>query len=400
MTRSVTPQVLAGGRRGFVLRAGGSSAPRLWTIEPQVQINTRFHGLPKKRIDFLLTPVNRAGTNPIVIEMDGLEYHASTVAQDLLDRVTMIRSGKVRVWTLSWRDLDPKDQIVLNPLAEQNLGATKIGLLSRVLANESFSALAGAVRKIQTDTSLASLRRLLDGDTEESVSARSVLVRALVANGQPLEQLPKSDLLSEEGRLFLLTPGLTEHVGVGAIDLYLACKRISPTSWGDSDQDVRLLLRAFLPAPGEAPAAKAIYTEAWRGLWRLVNLFQEVRGFHVELEGLDTLSPPDLSQPADASDGVPDAWIEARSLCDEAFHPLIDALIAAQTPSPDRFGDDLFSGKRVVGMMEFGWSEKTIAVAREIHEGVGWSLIRFDPETDTVGATVTKILQALEGAQS
>ena len=57
---ALTPQVLAGGRRGFVLRAGRPDAPRLWTIEPQVQIDARFRGLPKKRIDFLLTPVSRA----------------------------------------------------------------------------------------------------------------------------------------------------------------------------------------------------------------------------------------------------------------------------------------------------------------------------------------------------
>src|SRR5690606_27545703 len=98
---ALTPQVLPGGRRGFVLRAGRSDAPRLWTIEPQVQIDARFRSLPRKRVDFLLTPVGRSSGRPIVIEMDGIEYHAGTVAQDLLDRMLMIRSGQVRVWTLS-----------------------------------------------------------------------------------------------------------------------------------------------------------------------------------------------------------------------------------------------------------------------------------------------------------
>ena len=31
---------------------------------------------------------------------------------------------------------------------------------------------------------------------------------------------------------------------------------------------------------------------------------------------------------------------------------------------------------------------------------VGWSLIPFDPRRDRVGETVTRVLQALEGAQS
>ena len=49
--------------------------------------------------------------------MDGLEYHAETVAKDLLDRIEMIRSGKVQVWTLSWHDLlEEKAPPFLNPL--------------------------------------------------------------------------------------------------------------------------------------------------------------------------------------------------------------------------------------------------------------------------------------------
>lgn len=397
---ALTAQVLPGGRRGFVLRAGRKDEPRLWTIEPQVQIDSRFPGLPKKRIDFLLSPVGRTGFLPVVIEMDGLEYHAGTVAQDLLDRINMIRSGKVLVWTLSWRDLDPKEKMPLNPLAEPEIGPEKVGRLGRVLAHPGFASHADGIRRLQNETPLQALQRLLDGTTDQDTVVRSVLIRALVATGRSLDQLPRSAAISEEGRGFLLTPGLTEHVGSGALDLYLACKQISPVEWLGSDEDVRLLLRAALPSPGETPVAKAAYVEAWRGLWRLVNLFQGARGFHVELEGLDTLSPPDMSNRSEQADAGTQAWAEARALCDETFHPLIDALIAAETPGPDQFGDDLVVGRRVVGMLEFGWSEAGVAVAAEAHEGVGLTLIPFDPDTDQIGKTVTKVLHALQEAQS
>ena len=131
-------------------------------------------------------------------------------------------------------------------------------------------------------------------------------------------------------------------------------------------------------------------------------MFQSIRGFHVEIEGLDTLSPPDISVKSEAPDGGVEAraWTEARALCDEAFYSLIDALIAAETPGPDHFGDDLISDGRVIGMMEFGWSTAGVAVAEEAHEAVGWSLITFDSDTDAVGETVTKVLQALEEARS
>ncbi len=397
---ALTPQVLPGGHRGFVLRAGTKDAPRLWTIEPQVQIDARFKGLPRKRVDFLLTPVGRSGAVPLVLEMDGIEYHANTVAQDLLDRMLMIRSGQVQVWTLSWRDLDPEDGTYLNPLAEPGLSPEKVGRLGRVLASPDCSAHVDRIQGFQVESSLTGLRRLLDGGTDEDFATRSILTRAFVAVGRPLDQLPRQATLSEEGREFLLTPGFTEHIGTGPLDLYLACKQITPTGWALSDEDIRLLLRAGLPPPGEDPAAKALYTEAWRGLWRLVNLLQGVRGFHVELSGLDTLAPPDMSAGGDVADADTEAWTGARALCGEVFHPLIDALIAAEVSGPDRIGDDLLADERVVGTMEFGWSEKQVAVIEESCEEGSWRLIPFDPETGQIGETVSRILQAFQETKS
>ena len=394
---ALTPQVLGGGRRGFVLKAGNAPATRLWTIESQVQIDARFRGMPRKRIDFLLTPVGRASERPVVIEMDGIEYHATTVNQDVLDRLTMIRSGELSVWTLAWKDLDQEVAPLLNPLAESHLGAEKIGNLGKVLAHSKFAPLADAVRALQTDTPLQALRRRLDGETE-SVAASSVLIRGLVARGRSFDQLPRSATLSPESHSFLVAVELMEHVGAGVLDLYLACNKVSPAQWDAAEQDLRLLLRATLPKPGETPSAKTHYVEAWRGLWRLINLFQGLRGFHVEIDGLDTLLPPDLTIPTDAPDGGlrAKAWAEARALCDESFHPLIDALITAEIPAPDHVGDDLIVGGRVVGMLEFGWAQAGIAVADTHYEGVDWQLIVFDPEVDSVLDTVTKIVQVIK----
>ncbi len=399
---SLTPQVIAGGRRGFVLKAGRPDAPRLWSIEPQVHVDKRFRGLPAKRVDFLVSPIGQAGVKPVVIEMDGVEYHAGTVDRDLLDRMTMIRSGAVRVWTLAWKDLDAIASPPRNPLHEAALDAGKIGRLAQVLARTEFSGLSGAMKDLQTSGSFSLLRRVLDGDSAEFASARSVLVRSLVGIGLPFDDLPRVAVLSNEGRLFLKTPGLSAHAGDGGLDLYMACEKISPGEWMDNHIDLRLLLRGALAAPGEAPAAKSAYTDSWRGLWRLVNLFQDLRGFHVEIEGLDTLSPPEMSVMSDGADGGPDvqAWLEARTLCDEAFHPLIEALVAAGAPGPDLLGDDLSVGGRVVGMIEFGWSGHTVAVAEEDPSETGWTLISFRPGEDGLGETVTKILQALGGAQS
>ena len=46
------------------------------------------------------------------------------------------------------------------------------------------------------------------------------------------------------------------------------------------------------------------------------------------------------------------AWTELKSLTDELFYPLIDAMVAADVPAPDMIEDDILKDGRVIGMME------------------------------------------------
>ena len=207
---------------------------------------------------------------PVVIEMDGLEYHAATVAQDLLDRLTddPVRGGPgldpSRGETLTGR------RPPLNPLAEPGLGAQKTGPFGRPRSPTRFSACSRR-RSGQSRPTARSARYggLLDGETEEAAPLRSVLVRALVATGRPLDQLPRRRPFPKEGRGSSYAPGLRRHIGAGALDLYLACQQISPDGMADTNAGPAASSRAALPEPGEMPAAKVTYTDAWRGLWRL-----------------------------------------------------------------------------------------------------------------------------------
>ena len=135
-----------------------------------------------------------------------------------------------------------------------------------------------------------------------------------------------------------------------------------------------------------------------RGLWRLVNIFQGIRGFHVEFEGLDTLSPPRMLDETPEQDVA--AWTELKSLTDELFHPLIDAMVAADVPAPNLIGEDIVKDGRVVGMVEFGWSLEKVAVSEEEIANKDFRIILFEPGQTPVGETVSKILIELGGAQS
>lgn len=397
---ALVPQVLSGGRRGFILKAGCKDKQQLWTIEPQVNVETRFKGMPRKRVDFLMTPVGRAAAKPIVVEVDGIEYHADTVDRDLLDRITMIRQGDVQVWTLSWKDLDATPPVPLNPLDERAFDSGKSGRLGRVLAHPDLGTFSEEIKLLRVADVFTMLRRTLDGEADDLPAACSVLLRSLIGSGQKLDDLPRIANISTDARHFLDASGMVEHVGDGGLDLYMACQQTSPTAWKQQLDDLRLILKGVLPPQGETQSAREIYTNAWRGLWRLVNLFQGLRGFHVEIEGLDTLSPPDMSPGGGEDEADTGAWAEARSLCEEAFHPLIDALVAADVPGPDLFGDDIVHAGRVVGMMEFGWSAQRVALAERDPGNTDWTIVTFNPSGDGLTDAVTKITKALEGART
>ena len=428
---AITPQALPGGQTGHVLRVGRKKSRRkdeaqresalLWTIERQVQIDARYPGLPRRRVDFLLTPAGRGDSRPIVIEMDGLEHHAETVEKDLLDRIEMIRSGKVRVWTLGWKDLDADPAAIQNPLADGSLDTHQIGRLGKALAHPDFARFEDVIGKIRRDTSFEALRRVLEGEMDADAdedeegsdvegaqadvslvrASRSILIRSLVGMNEELGDLAGIAEVSDEGRGFLESQDFADHAGAGVLDLYMACGRMPPSDWPSEDRDLRVLLRARLPEPGDSAMATPAHEEALRSMWRVVNLLQDLRGFHVEVDGLDTLLPPDMSGPSPGVRGAAaaDAWKDARELCDESFHPLIEALAAQGVSGPDMIGDDLVVDGRVVGMIEFGWSGLRAAFTATDYEVADWTLIRFDPEVDSPVDAVAKVLKALKEEQ-
>ena len=393
-------QVLEGGRRGFILKVPTIDlkvptieGTRMWAIEPQVQIDKRFKGLPVKRVDFLMTPVGRANQKAIVVEMDGLEYHAKTVAQDLEDRMLMIRSGRVLVWTLSWQDLlGEKARPPLNPLAENAMPGHLIGQIGKVLGHPSFSDLMEKINRLRDDGSFSQFCEVL-GDASGLETALSIFLRAVIGTGRHLEDLPRSETISEEGRQFLSIPELKGHLVDRDLDLYLAAEKISPSVWAKESDDLRVLVRGTLPPTTDASQSNQGYTDAWRGLWRLISILQILRGFHVEFEGLDTLSPPDMLTPQAGPEE--EMWIELKALCDDVFHPLIDALVGAELPPPDMIGDDIVENGRVVGMMEFGWSSLGLVIAEEQVDATGIRTLRYHPEVDPIGPILAQIIEIM-----
>lgn len=89
-------------KEGYSLKIGECT----WDIEPQVDLGPSEGVLVKCRPDFVFWPVRTTGTQkPVAVFTDGFTFHKDNVADDFLKRMAIIQSGKYRVWSLSYNDV-------------------------------------------------------------------------------------------------------------------------------------------------------------------------------------------------------------------------------------------------------------------------------------------------------
>jgi DEAD/DEAH box helicase domain-containing protein len=88
-------------KEGYVLKVNES----IWEIEPQVLLDTKDGVAITCKPDFLISPIGVSSRLPVAIFTDGFIYHKDKVSDDTIKREAIRRSGKYRVWSLSWRDV-------------------------------------------------------------------------------------------------------------------------------------------------------------------------------------------------------------------------------------------------------------------------------------------------------
>ncbi len=89
-------------KEGYSLQVGDT----LWEIEPQVDFDESMGISVKSRPDFVLRPKRTIGNQkPVAIFTDGFYYHKNIVENDTLKRMAIMLSGKYRVWSLTYKDV-------------------------------------------------------------------------------------------------------------------------------------------------------------------------------------------------------------------------------------------------------------------------------------------------------
>ena len=89
------------GKEGYILKINDQA----WEIEPQVLLDEAQGVKVTCKPDFLISPVGKSDKLPVAVFTDGFLYHKDKVADDTLKREAIRRSGRYRVWSLSFRDV-------------------------------------------------------------------------------------------------------------------------------------------------------------------------------------------------------------------------------------------------------------------------------------------------------
>ena len=104
--RTIERQVVHG-KEGFYVRSDLGN----YLIEPQVELGPAQGVAVPSRADFVFYPERpERGELPIAVFTDGYEYHADPdsslrVGTDTAQRIALMRSGRYRVWSLTWDDV-------------------------------------------------------------------------------------------------------------------------------------------------------------------------------------------------------------------------------------------------------------------------------------------------------
>jgi len=100
------------GKPGYVLTIRSEQSERFqrWSIEPQVDLDESDGVVVPSRPDFVLRSLSASANElPVIVFLDGFEFHKQKVDDDTRKRFAICASNRYRVWSINWQDLQPPE---------------------------------------------------------------------------------------------------------------------------------------------------------------------------------------------------------------------------------------------------------------------------------------------------
>jgi DEAD/DEAH box helicase domain-containing protein len=393
--------LLVHNKEGCQLKIGNA----VWEIEPQVKLDASFDVAVETRADFVLWPTRTCGTQkPVAVYVDGFIYHKDRVADDTLKREAVRRSGKFRVWSLSWKDVQSVFK-VQGEYATDNLLPSKMPSGSKMYKPALEAAHAEGLRPEKSTAMELLAQYLANPESERLFEAHS--------NAYAFSLLDPS-IAADSAAFADWKQDMTEIQEALGVDFVFDFKRSFFGKWrprttnpqmtvfsGVLNDDMKnekfnaaVSVYASLDDKEENRTDK--YEQEWNGFWQFFNVMQFLKGFAaVSAVGLRNMVYSSLSAAFteheeaqvmdDDSRAVWNADILAQ-IFDESVKVFSSRCIEQGIPSPDFAGYELADGAGlVIGEAELVWEKRKIALlipGQEEHKNAfvseGWTVISLE----------------------
>ena len=371
-----------------------------WEIEPQVSLGTRDGLSVPCKPDFVFWPKHARNHRPVAVFTDGFLYHKDIVADDTLKREAIRRSGKFRVWTLSYKDV----QSVFAPQRDyytETLDAGSMPFGKKMYPDIISQCKANSVEpaKLSSFDLLFAYLKLPDAEMVFTAQAYayslSLLDPSLVRNDRAFNEwkcvVENVNNLTNFTDMDFTFPGTMYgtwiprnsafHLAVYSGITISAMKAKNPASVCailDDDKDRRT----------------DRFGQEWNGFWRFHNVMQFAETFiAVSATGLNGLGYDALTAalnveaaPSVHADETESEWNAVMELLfdDDAKAFAVHVKDAgAPAPDGDHIGYDVAGdGGEVIATVEIAWPDKHIgfmtaeqAEYKEKLEILGWKII-------------------------
>jgi DEAD/DEAH box helicase domain-containing protein len=377
------------GKKGWRLTLSGAHANQSWRVEPQHPLG-KNDGVIECRPDFVFWPVQNTAALPIAVFCDGVRYHAppdkprGIVWSDFDKREALLESGRFRVWSLTWKDLESDGAAPLlfgaanskieHKLREQFKDGTAPELWQKpgLVRRDSFELFLEYLRapnehlwQRSAMTSLLATLPLHEPKTPEAViEARSKLLSAVPRGDGSAPDVAAAP----SGTLFATLTNLP-----------WASLLISLPKDALAKRDVSALRLSLRLYDERAARAAQDFEPSWRAALHALNVLQFTAGDWdlVTTERLELEADPvplslggwlETAQPVRRSTRPPAQLAEeAATLISEYAEaaPLLAAVAQAGLPLPTPF-EGLYDGKRIIADALLAWEALHVAIAFDV----------------------------------
>lgn len=380
---------LVNGKQGYRLVLGDA----VWEVEPQVDLGPAQGVSVPCRPDFVLYPIVPIGKHcpwkPVAVFTDGFEFHKQKVGNDTCKRAAIMRSGRYRVWSLSWRDVENAGResathylncLKIPELPQEGLRASILQMLggseglnpanlssfemlgwylSRPNAEELFSRQASSYAVGMLETGLPSIEvfEAWKGVVEDAAEQMTLPFQKAFKFGETFLNVWAP---SGAEHLKLYAGSTLQDVNAGSATAVVAI--LDDSQWGD-----------------------VTYRSEWNGFLHLTNLMQFFMGYAAaSVEGLESGAYDGLGYIEDLPILAPQSngsaeWAETEEeLLDDESRLFAKRLQSLGAPPPDEVGCELEGGE----MAEMVWTSERVCFLMdeqigyaEVFRERGWNIL-------------------------